>query len=341
MFLSLEWSDKTGATKGKSFSTPFALSEEAPGQAGSGTLNALVTDLDKYDQSTPWRLEGPEPNQLVTVTTSAISTPASIATSVAAPGGASEMPATSNGGPEGEPGGNGGGLSTGAIAGIIVGAVIGGLLIISALAYFLCFRRRSGNQRNHHDIHGDVGYASDSGAAGMITREKDMAGVNHSPQSAYADDGSRLHNVGDFDHGNESTNYSNTPQEEQGVATGQNRDSLHQNNYSIFNNSSGNPDQGAAATHRHSTIGVAVSPQDAATESRRERTRSVGNVAVAVGRTSHQTSRPGSEARSPSRYAHLIEEGMTEDEIRRLEDEERQLDAAIEDAGRHGGRPRK
>ncbi|KAI1417123.1 hypothetical protein F5Y13DRAFT_153707 [Hypoxylon sp. FL1857] len=35
-----------------------------------------------------------------------------------------------------------------------------------------------------------------------------------------------------------------------------------------------------------------------------------------------------------SRYAHLIEEGMTEEEIRRLEEEERHLDAAIEDAGR-------
>ncbi|KAI1119645.1 hypothetical protein F5Y14DRAFT_396062 [Nemania sp. NC0429] len=35
-----------------------------------------------------------------------------------------------------------------------------------------------------------------------------------------------------------------------------------------------------------------------------------------------------------SRYAHLVEDGMTEEEIRRLEDEERQLDAAIENAGR-------
>ncbi|KAI0172119.1 hypothetical protein GGR52DRAFT_455700 [Hypoxylon sp. FL1284] len=46
-----------------------------------------------------------------------------------------------------------------------------------------------------------------------------------------------------------------------------------------------------------------------------------------------------STTRSPSppcrsRYAHLIEEGMTEDEIRWLEEEERHLDAAIEDAGR-------
>lgn len=33
-------------------------------------------------------------------------------------------------------------------------------------------------------------------------------------------------------------------------------------------------------------------------------------------------------------YAHLVEDGMTEDDVRRLEEEERQLDAAIEQAGR-------
>ncbi|KAK4226924.1 Kin of IRRE-like protein 3 [Podospora fimiseda] len=33
-------------------------------------------------------------------------------------------------------------------------------------------------------------------------------------------------------------------------------------------------------------------------------------------------------------YAHLVEEGMTEDDVRRLEEEERQLDAAIEQARR-------
>jgi hypothetical protein len=40
-------------------------------------------------------------------------------------------------------------------------------------------------------------------------------------------------------------------------------------------------------------------------------------------------------AATSSRYAHLVEEGMTDDEIRRLEEEERALDAAIEDAGRN------
>lgn len=51
-----------------------------------------------------------------------------------------------------------------------------------------------------------------------------------------------------------------------------------------------------------------------------------------------QSEASNSRNRSPSpavtsRYAHLVEEGMTEDEIRRLEEEERQLDAAIQEAG--------
>lgn len=41
--------------------------------------------------------------------------------------------------------------------------------------------------------------------------------------------------------------------------------------------------------------------------------------------------RPGAAGRN---YSHLVEEGMTEDDIRRMEDEERQLDAEIERAGR-------
>ncbi|RYP09737.1 hypothetical protein DL765_008346 [Monosporascus sp. GIB2] len=41
-----------------------------------------------------------------------------------------------------------------------------------------------------------------------------------------------------------------------------------------------------------------------------------------------------------SRYAHLVEEGMTVEEIRRLEEEERQLDAAIEEAGQRHSQAR-
>ncbi|KAJ0121268.1 hypothetical protein J7T55_008431 [Diaporthe amygdali] len=75
-------------------------------------------------------------------------------------------------------------------------------------------------------------------------------------------------------------------------------------------------------------------------ESARENDGAAAAAAVAAG-----ASQPRGHARSttPSgisgQYAHLVEEGMTDDEIRRLEEEERVLDEAIEQAGT-GGRKR-
>ncbi|KAI2472780.1 hypothetical protein F4781DRAFT_428196 [Annulohypoxylon bovei var. microspora] len=60
-------------------------------------------------------------------------------------------------------------------------------------------------------------------------------------------------------------------------------------------------------------------------------TNSTTDVA-SIGQAS--TTRANTPPPYQSRYAHLIEEGMTEDEIRRLEEEERHLDAAIEDSRR-------
>lgn len=58
-----------------------------------------------------------------------------------------------------------------------------------------------------------------------------------------------------------------------------------------------------------------------------------------VGGSSSQPTRH-SRSNTPSgiaqQYAHLVEEGMTDDEIRRLEQEERALDEAIEQAGTAG-----
>ncbi|KAK8085632.1 hypothetical protein PG997_006903 [Apiospora hydei] len=337
LYLSLTWVDNASQPfkEGKSFTTPFVI-YRTPSEVDS----TLAAKLASYND-TPYRYEGygeDQPtasifNTAITMTTGPFSTgnPSSAATTRESSGAPSLAAA-------GLSGGGGGGLNPGAIAGIVVGSVIGALLIIGALAYFLCFRRRAGGKQQRRHIHGDVGYASDSGAAAaMMMREKEMPGVNHStPQSAYADDGGRLNDRGGIGQDNDSISYSlNTPvyPEERGMAavgTGtqqqrQSRDnSLHRNEY--------NRPQSYAAD---SAIGVAVSGGAVPnTTTERERNGSVGGAVV--GRASHQTSRPGSEVRSPSRYAHLIEEGMTEDEIRRLEDEERQLDAAIEDAGRHG-----
>ncbi|OTB05580.1 hypothetical protein M426DRAFT_137624 [Hypoxylon sp. CI-4A] len=55
---------------------------------------------------------------------------------------------------------------------------------------------------------------------------------------------------------------------------------------------------------------------------------------ASAGRSSSMT-RTSTPQGFQSRYAHLIEEGMTEEQIRQLEEEERHLDAAIEDVGRN------
>lgn len=62
---------------------------------------------------------------------------------------------------------------------------------------------------------------------------------------------------------------------------------------------------------------------------------SVPTASIAPADEARATSVPSPTPRAlTTPYAHLIEEGMTEEEIRRLEEEERQLDAAIEQAGR-------
>ncbi|KAK7932087.1 hypothetical protein PG985_002799 [Apiospora marii] len=314
MYLSLKWFD-AAHTPGKSFTTVFTVSNK------SLDGSELADYLQSLPDTTPYREEGYTLQGNPVILKNATSYAATQSTTPITAGSSTATALSSNDDGEGQSGGNSK-LEPGVIAGIVIGSVIGVLLII-ALAYFLCFRRRAGGKQQRRHIHGDVGYASDSGAAAMMMREKDMSGVNHgSPQSAFADDGGRLHDRGAVGHGNDSTTYSSTPpyQEEKG---------------------GGSWDRDAPAAEQpqsyaaDSAIGVAVSgAASSGPHAERERNGSVGGGTV--GRASHQTSRPVSEVRSPSRYAHLIEEGMTEDEIRRLEDEERQLDAAIEDAGRHG-----
>lgn len=108
----------------------------------------------------------------------------------------------------------------------------------------------------------------------------------------------------------------------------------------------------------HSNDGTARSPsslysnpleemQPISPESARENDGAAGvggaaGAGVSGGASSSQPSGHG-RSNTPSgiaqQYAHLVEEGMTDDEIRRLEEEERALDEAIEQAGT-GGRKR-
>ncbi|KAK2027122.1 hypothetical protein LX32DRAFT_453858 [Colletotrichum zoysiae] len=68
-----------------------------------------------------------------------------------------------------------------------------------------------------------------------------------------------------------------------------------------------------------------------------------GHTPIAT-RSMEDTTRSGVASSTPNattNVSHLIEDGMTEEEIRRLEDEERALDDAIEQAGQGQGRGRK
>lgn len=82
---------------------------------------------------------------------------------------------------------------------------------------------------------------------------------------------------------------------------------------------------------------VAESPHSPASEDDRARDSAFtgGEAAERAPASPAPTTGTGSGQRDvPSAMAHLVEEGMTEADIRRLEDEERALDQAIEQAGR-------
>jgi hypothetical protein len=185
------------------------------------------------------------------------------------------------------------GLSTGAIAGIAVACGVLGLALIGALIWFMCFRRR----RNDHTALGQHtgGYASDGAAAMMADKELPHVSAD-SPRSTYASDRGQLSHDLPIGGGG-------------GVDTR-------------------GPMAAAAVTHEDAPYAPysdrAPTTSPGATTTTRSQTDLVGAAAT------------GTRSPTPpisTRYAHLIEEGMTEDEIRRLDEEERQLDAAIE-AGR-------
>ncbi|KAL2756907.1 hypothetical protein ACRALDRAFT_2026876 [Sodiomyces alcalophilus JCM 7366] len=173
------------------------------------------------------------------------------------------------------------GLSTGAIIGIAVGAGIAGLLLIGALVWFFCRRRRRrANGSGRDGSHGPEAVHPQHAA----NKETNL-NVAESPHSPYSEDGIF------------------PPQQLQS----------HQPNQT----SEGAPlvdHVGATSASRSSNMVAPFSDFDSPAQSQ-----------------------PNGEPRADTRsatpnVAHLIEEGMTEEEIRRLEEEERALDDAIEAA---------
>ncbi|KAI0526018.1 hypothetical protein F5B22DRAFT_264818 [Xylaria bambusicola] len=189
------------------------------------------------------------------------------------------------------------GLSKGATIGVAVGVSVAGLIIAGVLAWLFWFRRRR-NQKNSKTHHMMQSYSSDVGGQAMITdKEMPVVRESNSPQSVYD---SRPSGDVYAPYSDRSTT-SPVPQPPQ----------HHQQQH--HRTTSSNVTSAAAAA------AIPVSPAGAS------------ETDISWGRGA-----PTPTSIIASRYAHLVEEGMTEDEIRRLEEEERQLDAAIENAGRRG-----
>ncbi|KAH6854427.1 hypothetical protein B0I37DRAFT_441436 [Chaetomium sp. MPI-CAGE-AT-0009] len=205
-----------------------------------------------------------------------------------------------------------GGLAQGAIIGIAVGCGVVGLLLILGLIWFL-LRRRQKKKAMHP---ADSTYGSGNRGEELMAEKEAAADVDVTPHSPYTDEGASA------GAGPSGTYPDSTAQGDTVVA-------------------------GAIATPNLSHL--QDPPRSFTPYSDRP---SAAGTAPAVGTPSSlrapslaQTDEPRVSVPSPipgratprgltTPYAHLVEEGMTDDEIRRLEEEERQLDAAIEQAGR-------
>lgn len=214
-----------------------------------------------------------------------------------------------------------GGLSTGAVAGIAVACGVVGLALICAAVWLLCFRRRraAGDHKGLSRHGGAYGSDATGGMLGAI--DKEMPHATESPHSAYAPDRGQLHDDLDRD------SHGATRGLMGGVAVGAGAGAAA--------GAGAGAGAGSIGGNDSVTTGGGYAPYS-------DRVGTPGGPAGA-GAMDSQTSLSGPVgARSDAcptppistRYAHLVEEGMTDDEIRRLEEEERALDAAIEDAGR-------
>ncbi|KAI8164008.1 hypothetical protein KHU50_007395 [Colletotrichum sp. SAR 10_65] len=185
-------------------------------------------------------------------------------------------------------------------AGAIAGIVIGSILGVALIAFLLWFllRRRRRRANNVHN----GGYGSDPHE--FLADKENHARVTESPHSPYSDDGHQQQEM------QQSQRHLTEPEHDATVPAAA--------------AAAVPPASGTSPTERRS-----FAPPYSEEEHTPIASRSLENV-----------NRDGARSSTPnvnSNVSHLIEDGMTEDEIRRLEEEERALDAAIEQAGQGGG----
>ncbi|KAI1334998.1 hypothetical protein F5Y15DRAFT_258949 [Xylariaceae sp. FL0016] len=292
LYFQFTWSN--GSTQGNTYSPALAVyqpdgaSTDAASAISAAEKDAVVT------AGSPFKAETEVPTSTSATTTTGAT---SAATSAASTDAASASHANNKR------------LSTGAIVGIAVGCGVGGLLLISALLWFLCFRKRSaGGGRSKLGAHHDSGFASDGGTQAAMMGDKELHHASEStPHSTYDP------TLSAGGHGGRSSSLDSPGVGEAAAAA-----AVGAGGYAPYSDHAPSPPPGAM-------------PPLAQTQSH-ARNQSQTNLSTTSQGHSH------SQSGVASRWQHLVEEGMTEDEIRQLEEEERHLDAAIEESGRSSSR---
>ena len=224
-------------------------------------------------------------------------------------------------------------LSNGAIAGIAVACGVVGLALAGVLIWWFCLRKPKAATAA-------APYGESQNRTQEMMHEKDLnvgivmdPGMDASPHSPYSDDGAGGPNGGahpvPFDqyqhHSYQEQQYVPDHNSMQGGAAGM----------APADYAAAQQQQQPYYDHEHS-----YSPYAEPLAPVRPSSVQRGSVAYpqtnSVHLSEYDADSPHYGVRSTtatSQYAHLVEDGMTEEEIRRMEDEERQLDAAIQQAG--------
>ncbi|KAK4158178.1 hypothetical protein C8A00DRAFT_11064, partial [Chaetomidium leptoderma] len=242
------------------------------------------------------------------------------------PGGLSGGEATTTPAAKSAGGGGGGGLSSGAVIGIAVACGVLGLILVFGLVWYLLRQR----QQKKALLPVDSSYGGSGNRTDELMAEKEAAAdVDVAPHSPYSDEGGGPGGAGPS---SSSAAAAAAHSHGEAVAAGA---------VAVAAPSPPRPQQHLQDPPRSFTP---YSDRLSASGSGGAAGAAAGTPSVRAASLAHtDDARASIPSPIPGRatprglttpYAHLVEDGMTEDEIRRLEDEERQLDAAIEQAGR-------
>ena len=194
-----------------------------------------------------------------------------------------------------------GGLSQGGVIGVAVGAAVAGLLIIAGLILLLLRRRRRAKGKNTLS----PGYSAQQSTNDFMGDKEPHSRVVESPHDAHAHH-LQSHSLQELNpQSHDHRQHQQVPlHHDMDNNLNTETDSLHQRSLAHEN------DRGSPYQPYHD------SP------------RATGATTAVAGERS--SSRAQTPSGVPHSVAHLVEDGMTEEQIRRLEEEERELDAEIE-----------